>query len=198
MRHAWRCRAVLQKGTTLRTSDVDILIVPAPGDLDPDHWQSRWQAKLSTARLVWPAEGRETPLKSWISLLAQAVQSASRPALFVGHGLGAAAIVHAAPQLGDAVRGAFLVTPPAEEALAGAPDLDPAFRVYPRDPLPFPSIVVASRSHPDASFEEMEDLSFAWGSRLLDAGEAGRIDPASGHGPWPEGLMSFAGFLKQL
>jgi predicted alpha/beta hydrolase family esterase len=183
---------------TLRTSDVDILIVPAPGDLDPDHWQSRWQAKLSTARLVLTGSGPDLPLKQWISLLAGAAQEASRPTLFVGHGLGAAAIIHAAPQLGEGVRGAFLVAPPPEESLASMPDIDPGFRIYPRDPLPFPSIVVASRSASETSFEETEDLSFAWGSRLLDAGDAGRIDSASGHGPWPEGLMSFAGFLKQL
>jgi predicted alpha/beta hydrolase family esterase len=138
------------------------------------------------------------PLKEWVALLASASQSTSRTSLFVGHGLGAAAIVHAAPQLGEGVRGAFLVAPPAEEALAAVDELDPGFRIYPRDPLPFPSVVVASRSHPDTTYEETEDLSFAWGSRLLDAGEAGRIDAESGHGPWPEGLMSFAGFLKQL
>jgi predicted alpha/beta hydrolase family esterase len=142
--------------------------------------------------------GADISLKDWIERLGQAAREAVRPSLFVGHGLGAAAVIHAAPQLGEGVRGAFLVAPPAEEALADMVGIDPGFRVYPRDPLPFPSIVVASRSHPDTSFEEIEDLSFAWGSRLLDAGEAGRIDSASGHGPWPEGLMSFAGFLKQL
>jgi predicted alpha/beta hydrolase family esterase len=187
----------IPKGAALRTSDVDILIVPAPGDLDPDHWQARWQAKLSTARLVLPTAGWDMPLSDWTALLIEAVGTAKRPLLFVGHGLGAAAIVHAAPHL-EGVRGAFLVAPPSEESLASMPGIDPAFHTYPRDPLPFPSVLVASRSHPTATYEEIEDLSFAWGSRLLDAGEAGAIDSASGHGPWPEGLMSFAGFLKQL
>jgi hypothetical protein len=57
---------------------------------------------------------------------------------------------------------------------------------------------VASRNDPYASYDESEEISYAWGSRLLDAGEAGHINLDSGHGPWPEGLMSLAGFIKQL
>jgi predicted alpha/beta hydrolase family esterase len=57
---------------------------------------------------------------------------------------------------------------------------------------------VASRDDRYAPFEESEEISYAWGSRLLDAGEAGHLNVDSGHGPWPEGLMSLAGFLKQL
>ena len=37
-----------------------------------------------------------------------------------------------------------------------------------------------------------------WGSRLVAAGEAGHINADSGHGPWPEGLMQFASFIKGL
>ena len=145
-----------------------------------------------------PSAGWDQPLESWTEQLAEAARSEGRPKLFVGHGLGAAAIVHAAPRLGDGVRGAFLVAPPSEESLTAMAEIDPLFHAYPRDPLPFPSVLVASRNHPSTTYEELEDLSFAWGSRLLDAGEAGAIDATSGHGPWPEGLMSFAGFLKQL
>ena len=127
----------------------------------------------------------------------EATTQTDRPALFVGHGLGAAAVVHAAPRLIGGTVGAFLVVPPAEETLPGL-QIPPAMQTYPRDPLPFPSVLVASRTHPGASYAALEDLSYAWGSRLLDAGEAGTLDTASGHGPWPEGLMSFAGFLRQL
>jgi predicted alpha/beta hydrolase family esterase len=33
---------------------------------------------------------------------------------------------------------------------------------------------------------------------LSDAGESGHINIASGHGPWPEGLLQFGQFLKKL
>ena len=38
----------------------------------------------------------------------------------------------------------------------------------------------------------------AWGATLVPAGDAGHIDAASGHGPWPEGLMRFGLFLSRL
>jgi predicted alpha/beta hydrolase family esterase len=64
--------------------------------------------------------------------------------------------------------------------------------------LPFASVLVASRDDPYSPYEASEELARLWGSKLLDAGAAGHIDADSGHGPWPEGLMSFAGFLKGL
>jgi predicted alpha/beta hydrolase family esterase len=36
----------------MRTSDADLLIVPGLGGSGPDHWQTRWEQKLSTARRV--------------------------------------------------------------------------------------------------------------------------------------------------
>ncbi|HYD14828.1 MAG TPA: alpha/beta hydrolase, partial [Hyphomicrobium sp.] len=36
----------------MKTSDVDILIVPGWSSSGPDHWQSRWERTLKTARRV--------------------------------------------------------------------------------------------------------------------------------------------------
>ena len=47
------------------------------------------------------------------------------------------------------------------------------------------------------AFEVAEDIAGAWGSLFIDAGEAGHINAASGHGPWPEGSMTFASFLSR-
>jgi len=41
-------------------------------------------------------------------------------------------------------------------------------------------------------------LARTLGAELIDAGFSGHINSESGHGPWPEGLMRFAGFLKTL
>jgi hypothetical protein len=81
------------------------------------------------------------------------------------------------------------------QPLAG---VDPAFAPISRDPLPFPSILVASRTDPHCAFDRAEDFAYAWGAALADAGNAGHLNTASGHGPWPEGLMRFAGFLAKL
>jgi predicted alpha/beta hydrolase family esterase len=183
----------------MRTSDCDIVIVPGYTNSGPEHWQTRWERKLSTTRRVeqdaWDRPVRE----AWSSRLRETVEACRRPVVLVAHSLGVITVVHAAPILPpDVVRGAFLVAPADVEDPDVIPVMDPSFAPVPRDPLPFPSLLVASRSDPYCSYERAEDLAFAWGSALLDAGEAGHLNPESGYGPWPEGLMRFAGFLKRL
>jgi predicted alpha/beta hydrolase family esterase len=183
----------------MRTSDLDILIVPGHRGAGPDHWQSRWQQKLSTARRVSPRPERRALREAWSEALIEALERATRPAIIVAHDIGVIATAQAAALL-DAgrLRGAFLVAPPSREAIRAMAGVEPSFADIPSDPLPFPSLLVASRTDPLASFAESEDLSYAWGSALVDAGESGHIDDASGHGPWPEGLMRLAGFLSKL
>ena len=183
----------------MRTSDCDILIVPGYTNSGPDHWQSRWQQRLSSARRVeqddWDAPARD----DWVSRLLNTVEPCRRPVVLVAHSLGVITVAHAAPMLPPGiVRGAFLVAPPDVETPERAAAIGRSFAPVPRDPLPFPSLLVASRSDPYCAYERAEDFAFAWGSALLDAGEAGHINTASGYGPWPEGLMRFAGFLKRL
>lgn len=183
----------------MRTSEADILIVPGLGGSGPDHWQTRWENKLSTARRVSQADWERPVLTHWIGNIAAAVQEAARPVLLVGHSLGVHAVAHAAPLL-DAgkVRGAFLVAPPSVERLEEIGEIDRAFLNVPNGPLPFPSLLVASRNDPFADYRQAEDLAYAWGSAIVDAGEAGHINAESGHGPWPEGLMRFGGFLAKI
>jgi DNA helicase-2/ATP-dependent DNA helicase PcrA len=51
---------------------------------------------------------------------------------------------------------------------------------------------------PSISVEKAVDMSTAWGSELHLAGEAGHINVASGHGPWPEGLLMFTRLMQRL
>jgi predicted alpha/beta hydrolase family esterase len=150
----------------MRTSDADLLIIPGLGGSGRDHWQTRWEQKLSTARR---AEQRD-----WNTAIHAARDSALR------------------------IRGAFLVAAPSEERLAGVAEADPAFRPFPRQKLPFPSLLVASRADPYSDFGQSEALALDWGAELIDAGASGHINAESGHGPWPEGLLQFAAFMKRL
>jgi uncharacterized protein len=62
--------------------------------------------------------------------------------------------------------------------------------------LPFPSVVVASTDDPYVSVARATEFAEAWGSRLTLIGDAGHINGASGHGPWPDGeamLFELAG-----
>jgi len=58
-------------------------------------------------------------------------------------------------------------------------------KVNPRGPLPFPSIVAASTNDPLGRFDRVAALAAGWGSRLVDVGPVGHLNPASGHGEWP-------------
>jgi predicted alpha/beta hydrolase family esterase len=175
----------------MRVSDLDLIFVAEAGPLPPDHWIARWSAKLSTARRIEAGDPRAAR-----SGLVDATRTAARPALLIGHSTGAIAVALAAEALHAAdVRGAFLVAPPDDETLV---TLDDAWPRAPRARLPWPSMLVASRTDPWASLRQSQALAADWGAEFIDAGEAGRIDADSGHGPWPDGLLKLAAFLKKL
>jgi predicted alpha/beta hydrolase family esterase len=182
----------------MRTSDADLLIIPGLGGSGPDHWQTRWEQKLSTARRVHQRDWDKPQRDEWVGAIATAIQTATRPVILVAHSLGAIAAIHAARETAPWMKGAFLVAAPSEERLAGVVEADPAFRPYPREKLPFPAVLVASRDDPYSSPAESETLARDWGAKLIDAGPSGHINAASGHGPWPEGLLQFAAFMKQI
>jgi predicted alpha/beta hydrolase family esterase len=68
----------------------------------------------------------------------------------------------------------------------------------PTDPLPFPSLLVVSTNDSYVSPNRAADMATAWGSELHFAGEAGHINLASGHGPWPEGLLMFTRLMQRI
>ncbi|MGQ7791850.1 RBBP9/YdeN family alpha/beta hydrolase [Faunimonas sp. B44] len=181
----------------MKVAEADILIVPGFTGSGDDHWQTRWERNLSTARRVEQADWSRPDRTEWpASLIAQA-RTAERPAVVVAHSVGVIAAVLAAPHLADVVRGAFLVAPPDLSAVT-VPDACRSLAPVPEDPLPFPSFLVASRTDPYCPYEAAAEMANAWGSFLLDAGDAGHINSASGHGPWPEGTLVFARFMQQL
>ena len=187
----------------MKSSETDILIIAGHTGAGPDHWQSRLVAKLAAARLVEQDDWLYGSMQKAIDRVLDAVQAATKPVVFVTHSVGSLLLPHSIPALNahglvPRVKGAFMVTPPAESALAGLEGLDQAFKHVPRDPLPFPSVLVASSTDPHATMEQSADMALAWGSKMIEAGPQGHLNTASGHGPWPEGMMSFAGFLSRL
>lgn len=183
----------------MRTFDVEILMVPGWTGSGPDHWQSRWLKRLKTARVVKQDDFDIVHRAKWVSRLCEAITEAAKPAVLVAHSCGIATVAHAAPLIPEGrVVGAFLVAPASEEATKRIPGVDPNFTPFPRDPLPFPSWLIASQNDPHCTFDEAGELAICWGSKLIDAGNVEHLNTASGHGPWPEGAMQFGMFLKQL
>ncbi|WP_448952826.1 RBBP9/YdeN family alpha/beta hydrolase [Labrys neptuniae] len=182
----------------MRISDSDILIVPGLGNSSPTHWQSRWQAKLSTARRVEQDDWDHPVREAWVARLVEAVQTSNRPAIIIAHSIGVITTVFAAERLKGHVIGAMLVAPSDWDKPDLLPGYDLDFNPIPMNALPFPSLLVASTNDPYCEINRASSFAEAWGSEFVDAGEAGHINVESGHGPWPEGLLRLASFLSKL
>ncbi|HEU4536672.1 MAG TPA: alpha/beta hydrolase [Polyangiaceae bacterium] len=182
----------------MKLADVDILIVPGFGGSGPDHWQSRWQAKFSSARRVEQADWFGGERARWVDTLVAEAERSKRPTVIVAHSVGAIVVAHAAPRLPRAIAGAFLVAPSDWERPNLIPGVEHDFAPIPRERLPFPSVVVASRNDAYCDFERAAEFAAAWGSELADAGNSGHLNVESDHGPWPEGMVRFATFLASL
>ena len=186
----------------MKISQADIVIVPGFKGAPPDHWQARWLAKMKTARMVRQDDWHKPDVADWTAKLHDALADSERPAVLVAHSLGCHVVAQAVSGFGEAarrkVRGAFLVAPPDVENPTLRPRHLMTFGPYPREPLPFPSLVVASRDDPFCAYPKAEAMAQAWGSQFVDARESGHINAESGQGPWPDGLMVFANFMSHL
>jgi hypothetical protein len=183
----------------VKTGGADIFILPGLGGGTDDHWYRRWAGRLRTARIVAQEDWSSPDPDGWIEALAAEVATAERPAVIVAHSLGTilAARASAAGILPN-VAGAFLVAPPDLDIVSASLPETSGFLPTPREPLGFPSFVIASRTDPYCDYAVAEELAAAWGSDLHDAGDAGHINDESGHGPWPEGLMKLGLLFSRL
>ncbi len=182
----------------MRVREIDILIVPGWTGSGPNHWQSRWERQLSTARRVEQADWEKPKLSDWVERIVVEVHASTRPPVIVAHSCGVTATIAAAPRIGGRLVGAFLVAPSDLEGRDVWPATDGGFVPLPMEPLPFPSKLIGSSTDPYCTVERAQELGAAWGSDVSIMAGAGHIDTASGHGPWPEGLLTFGMFLKKL
>lgn len=184
----------------MKISEADILLVPGYGDTPDGHWMRRWEAKMANARVVEQKNWFQPELKPWRDTLKEAIDACSRPVVLVGHSLGCLLIAHDSlhwPK--DKVKGVYMVAPPDLERSTDKPAFNTAsFLPLPLHPIQPRTHVVASRTDPYCAYEKAEHFAKEWSATFQDAGAAGHINMESGHGPWPEGMMSFALFMKRL
>ena len=84
----------------MRSRDADLLIIPGLGGSGPDHWQSRWQAKLPNAVRVEQADWDRPVAEDWEARIAEAVAACGRPVVAIAHSLGVIAFVRALKRTG--------------------------------------------------------------------------------------------------
>ena len=159
------------------------LIVPGLDGSPAPHWQHWWAATDPAALMADLSDpGHPAPAVWEIELASMILQHPD--SILVGHSLGAvlvARLLATWPNL--RVRAALRVAP----AETAGNDRIGQFGAIPELALDVPTTVVASRNDPWMSFGRALHLSRAWGSDLVDLGQAGHINVASGFGPWARG-----------
>ncbi|WP_419699892.1 RBBP9/YdeN family alpha/beta hydrolase [Mucilaginibacter sp. NFX135] len=170
-----------------------ILIHPGLGNSGPAHWQSLWEKQFNFGRIE--QQDWETPVCSdWITTLNSYVQRYDpKNVILVGHSLACTTIAYWAQAYNIKIKGALLVAPSDTEADTYPPGTS-GFTPVPLIKLPFKSITVASSNDYYVTSERARLFADSWGSELVEIGDAGHINLASGFGEWPKGLE----LLKQL
>jgi hypothetical protein len=179
-----------------------VLIVPGLRDHVDAHWQTLLAQSLATrGRKVHgvPPMGRgDLDCAARVAAIEREAQAIEGPLILVAHSGGCVMVAHWARQTKRAVHGALLAAPPdfdrpMPEGYPTVEDLSASgWLPVPRRTLPFPSIVGASRNDPLADYGRAAELARDWGSRLVDLGEVGHLNPASGFGEWPRAELFIA------
>ena len=171
-----------------------VLFVPGLRDHVPEHWQTLLEAKLPGSRCVPRRSINKLSCGAWVEDLARTIDEISGPIVLCAHSGGVPMVVHWALRHRRPIQGALLATPPDFNwpLPAGYPTEDTlrdnGWMPVPMKRLPFPSIVAASTNDPLARMPRVEEMAAAWGSRLVNVGAVGHLNPASGYGEWPRGL----------
>ncbi|MEX8195421.1 RBBP9/YdeN family alpha/beta hydrolase [Comamonas guangdongensis] len=175
-------------------ADITFLIVPGLRDHVEEHWQTHLQKQLQARQLrvasVPPLERDKLSRAARVQALGDTLAAIEGKVVIVAHSAGCITTVHWAQQHSGRIVGALLATPADVERPmpAGYPSLEQleqgGWCPVPRRPLPFPTIVAASRNDALAGFERAEQMARDWGARLVDLGEVGHLNPAAGFGSW--------------
>jgi predicted alpha/beta hydrolase family esterase len=171
-----------------------VLIVPGLRDHVAQHWQTLLADRLPRVQTVPPMGRTDLDCALRVEAIERTARAIAGPLIIVAHSGGCIMLAHWARTTQRSVQGALLATPPDFDSPMpeGYPTLDDlrtnGWLPVPRHRLPFESIVAASRNDPLGRFVRVGELARAWGSRLVDLGEVGHLNPASGFGEWPQAL----------
>jgi len=163
-------------------------IIPGLGNSGPAHWQTYFERQLTGCTRIEQHEWDAPACEDWIATIDKELESADPSSVvLIAHSLGCATIAHWAKRYGRKIKGALLVAPSDLES-PGYTFPVTGFTPVPLYPLGFKTIMVASSNDPWISMERATFFASHWGSELIDIGDAGHINAASGFGEWPQGI----------
>ena len=167
----------------------DFVLVPGFKNSDPEHWQSHWETFTPVFKRIALRRWDEKAIDLWMAAIARTLSRCDRPAVLIGHSLGAIAACSLPESEHGKVAGLMIVAPP-EPSIFYADDFVPTQRLY------APSLVVASDNDPLMSIAKAEFFARRWGARFIDLGEAGHINSEAGFGPWIGGIELLCQFVR--
>nr|WP_218583901.1 alpha/beta hydrolase [Pseudomonas akapageensis] len=167
------------------------MIVPGLREHVAEHWQTLLEARLSKVRSVPPLETDKLDCAARVRAIQHEVSQIDGPVILVAHSAGVLMVAHWAAKHSAPIKGALLAAPPDLDATwpQGYPTPE-TLRANGWDPLPtgalpFRSVVAGSTNDHLASLEAVARMARGWGSELVNLGQVGHLNPASGFGHWP-------------
>lgn len=171
-----------------------IFTLPGLGNSGEQHWQSQWETLYPELERINQKDWETPVCDDWTAAIDEKVIPHNTDnVILVGHSLACSTIVHWVKKYNRIIKGALLVAPSDTEA-PSYPRGTTGFVPIPLIKLPFRSIVIASSDDIYVSFERSRYFAECWGSELINIGNAGHINVASGYGLWTQGLQ----YLKKL
>ncbi|WP_174297212.1 RBBP9/YdeN family alpha/beta hydrolase [Sphingomonas bacterium] len=173
-------------------------MIPGLGSSGPEHWQTRWERERADCRRAELGDWNDPAPDRWLGAIDRSVRELADAPILIAHSLGCIAVAEWASAAGarqTRVVAALLVAPPDVER----DDADPRLRRFApvhRRPMPFPTVLVASRDDPYATFARSQEMAAGWAARFHDAGAAGHLNAASGLGSWDEGQRLLADLVR--
>ena len=154
---------------------IRLLVVPGLNDSPPEHWQSWLQSFHRDSVRVVQRHWQQPDLERWATRIGSTVAHAGAgPWVAVAHSFGALALVqHLAATPSSPIRAALLVAP-------ADPDKFGIAELLPSRALPVPTTLVLSRSDPWLAASAGRRWAACWGGQVIDLGNAGHINVASG------------------
>lgn len=164
-----------------RSAQVDFVLVPGFKNSGPEHWQSVWERHGPHFARIAQSRWDNPDVDLWVDATRRLLAARGKPAILIGHSLGALAAICLAGEAHPLVAGLMLVA-------TARPSRFEAVDRVPHRALGVPSVMVASQNDPLMRFSRAEYWSRLWGAELIDIGEAGHINAESGYGSWGQGL----------
>jgi len=182
---------LVEQKLTEAAKHFELVLVPGLYDSGEEHWQSHWQRRFPAWRRISQRYWNQPDIDLWVDAIRRTLAQCQRPAILIGHSMGALACCALLAEPCSSVAGAMLVAP-AEPARFELEERIPQHR------LSVPSMVIASHDDPLLRLDRASHWAACWGSQLVDVGEAGHINAEAGFGPWPYGLSVLAQFASAL